>query len=302
VSHTSVIRGRIRENADIGKSTWFQAGGAADMLFRPEDEADLQAFLSTVKPTALVTVIGVGSNLLVRDGGIEGVVIRFGRGFNYVEILPETIDGNILLKAGSGVLNHNLAQFCINNGLTGIEFLSGIPGTVGGALAMNAGAYGLETKDCLYSATLIDKANIKHVTCDEIGYRYRGRQNFKDAVFTSGTFKVQKSTPDKVQSIVQEIQQKREETQPIRAKTGGSTFKNPYPYKAWELIDKAELRGYKLGDAMVSEKHCNFLINNGNATATEIENLGELIRKKVYEQSNVELEWEIKIIGRKPKS
>ena len=286
------VRGKLREGAQLAKVTWFQVGGPADVMFRPEDEADLAAFLKGKPADMPVTVIGVGSNLLVRDGGIRGVVIRLGRPFT--DVVVE--DGAV--HAGAGALDLNVAQTAQMNGIAGLEFLSGIPGTIGGALRMNAGAYGTEIKDVLVSATAIDgSGNIHTVTPDEMKMTYRHCGVPEDWIFTSAILRASSGDPEDIAKRMDEIQKSRAESQPIKSRTGGSTFANPVPKRAWEVIDAAGCRGLKIGGAQMSEQHCNFMINTGDATALDLEQLGDEVRRRVKEHSGVELRWEIRRIG-----
>lgn len=286
------VRGKLREGAQLAKVTWFQVGGPADVMFRPADEADLADFLKGKPDDMPVTVIGVGSNLLVRDGGIRGVVIRLGRPFTDAVVK----DGD--LHVGAGALDLNVAQVAQQAGIAGLEFLSGIPGTIGGALRMNAGAYGSEIKDVLISATAIDGKGIKHtVTPDEMGMSYRHCDLPEDWIFTSAILRGTAGDPDEIAKRMDEIQQARAGSQPIKSRTGGSTFANPVPERAWEVIDAAGCRGLTIGGAQMSEQHCNFMINTGNATALDLEQLGDEVRKRVKEHSGVELRWEIRRIG-----
>jgi UDP-N-acetylmuramate dehydrogenase len=240
-----------------------------------------------------VTVIGVGSNLLVRDGGIDGVVIRLGKGFTEIEKHGNNI------HAGAGALGFNVAMFAAHNDVAGLEFLSGIPGTIGGALAMNAGAYGGEVSSVLVSAEVIDEVgNIYTLPPEEIGYVYRGNTLPEGMIFTRGIFCGTSGKREEIEAAIADITAKRSTTQPIKSRTSGSTFKNPAGQKAWELIDKAGCRGLCVGGAQVSELHCNFFINTGDATAADIENLGEEVRRRVLENSGVQLEWEVQIIGK----
>lgn len=284
---------RLRENADLSKTNWFRVGGAADYLFRPEDAADLAAFFALLPASMPITILGVGSNIIIRDGGIEGVVIKLGRGFNSV-----SRTGN-LIEAGGAVLDLNVAKYACENGIAGLEFLSGIPGTIGGAVRMNAGAYGSDVAAILTKAEIVERSGkIRELTAAELGFVYRNSALPEGAVVTRAWFE---GTPGDTQTIaaqLQDIATAREETQPIRSRTGGSTFKNPEGHKAWELIDKAGCRGMSIGDAQVSEKHCNFLINNGDATAAQLESLGEKVREQVKAKTGIQLEWEIKRIGR----
>lgn len=286
------IRGKLREKALLGPTTWFQVGGPADVLFRPEDAADLALFLKALPCDIPCMVIGVGSNLLVRDGGVKGVVVKLGR--NFTRIQEE--GGHI--RAGAGALGLHLAMAAEDMGLSGLEFLSGIPGTVGGALAMNAGAYNSETADVLVEAELLTReGETLRMTPQELRYAYRSAVIPEGAVFISGLFRAAKGDRDKIATRMDEIAAKRAATQPVKSRTGGSTFKNPEGHKAWELIDQAGCRGKKIGAAQVSEMHCNFLINTGGATASELEQLGENVRAEVHAHSGIMLEWEIKRIG-----
>ncbi|MDA0782783.1 MAG: UDP-N-acetylmuramate dehydrogenase [Proteobacteria bacterium] len=294
VARLPQVRGNYRRNVNLSKINWFNVGGNAEVVFRPEDSADLALFLKNKPEDVKVTVLGVGSNLLVRDGGIDGVVIRLGRGFTQLEC-----DGEKLI-AGAAGLSFNAAMFAASGNIAGLEFLSGIPGTIGGALFMNAGAYGSDVSSVLESAEIIDEAgNINTVTCSDIGYIYRGNTLPHGIIFTKGVFKGKRGNKEDIEKRIYEITQTRESTQPVKSRTGGSTFKNPEGKKAWQLIDEAGCRGLKVGNAQVSEKHCNFFINTGNATAEDIETLGEEVRKRVKENSGIDLQWEIKIIGNK---
>ena len=286
------VRGRLTENAPLGPLTWFRVGGPADVLFRPADAEDLAQFIAGTPADVPVTVIGVGSNLLIRDGGIRGVVIRLGRGFAEVARVGDTVE------AGAGALDLNVALSAQGWGVAGLEFMSGIPGTVGGALRMNAGAYGREMVDVTIAAEVVDdKGTLTRLTPAELGHTYRHSAVPESWIFTKAILKAEPGDPQKIQERLYEIRAQREASQPVRARTGGSTFANPPGAKAWELIDKAGLRGFQLGGAQVSEKHCNFLINTGEATAADIENLGEEARRRVKEMTGIELRWEIRIVG-----
>ncbi len=286
------VRGRLTEDAPLAPVTWFRVGGAAEILFRPADIEDLAAFLAAKPADVPVTVIGVASNLLVRDGGVKGVVIRLGRGF--VEIRPEGSE----VEAGAGALDLNVALTAQQAGIAGLEFMSGIPGTVGGGLRMNAGAYGREFKDVLHEAVALDgRGNRQRVPAAALGLSYRHSDAPEDWIFVSATFVGDRGDPDAIGGRMMTIQSQREATQPIRARTGGSTFANPPGAKAWELIDAAGCRGLKRGGAMVSEKHANFLINTGDATAADLEDLGEEVRRRVHQHAGLLLEWEIRRIG-----
>ena len=286
------VRGRLTENAPLGPLTWFRAGGPADVLFRPADAEDLAKFVAGTPSDVPVTVIGVGSNLLVRDGGIRGVVIRLGRGFAEVARNGDTVE------AGAGALDLNVALSARGWGVQGLEFMSGIPGTVGGALRMNAGAYGREMVDVVLSAEAVDdEGRIRTLTLPELGLSYRHSDVPDSWIFTKAVLKAEPGDPEAILARIQEIRAQREASQPVRARTGGSTFANPPGAKAWELIDRAGCRGLQIGGAQVSEKHCNFLINTGDASAADIEQLGEEVRRRVEQMSGIELRWEIRIIG-----
>jgi UDP-N-acetylmuramate dehydrogenase len=287
------VRGRLTENAPLAPVTWFRVGGPAEVMFRPLDVDDLAGFLARKPADVPVTVIGVASNLLVRDGGIEGVVIRLGRGFTAVEIVGTNVE------AGAAALDLNVALAARDARLGGLEFLSGVPGTIGGALRMNAGAYGSEIKDVLLSAVALDLAGSRHTLTPaqmQLSYRHSGVP--EDWIFVSAMLAGVVAESDAIRRRMAEIQTEREASQPIRARTGGSTFANPPGHKAWELIDRAGCRGLARGGAMVSEKHTNFLINTGTASAADIEGLGEEVRRRVFEQFGVSLEWEIRRVGR----
>jgi len=287
------LRGRISLNASLANTTWFGVGGPADMLFRPTDTEDLAAFLAAVPADVPVTVIGVGSNLLVRDGGVEGVVIRLGRGFAGIES-----QGNRLM-VGAAALDVNVAAVAAQDGIAGLEFLSGVPGTIGGALRMNAGAYGGEMRQVVLSASAVDRSGARHhVTVAELDFTYRHCAAPADWIFTGAVLEGRPGNPADIQDRLAAVRASRDSTQPIRSKTGGSTFKNPPGHRAWELVDQAGCRGLTLGGAMVSEKHTNFLINTGTATAAEIEALGEEVRRRVQDKFGIALEWEIRRIGR----
>lgn len=286
------VRGRYSVAYDLSKVTWFRVGGPAEVLFRPADAEDLKVFLARKPADVSVTVIGVGSNLLVRDGGVRGVVVRLGRAF--AEITVEGIE----ITAGAGALDLNVAKVALDAGLTDLEFLSGIPGTIGGALRMNAGAYGREVKDVLVEARVLDASGLEHnLTTDDLGFTYRRSSIPEDWIFVAARLKGRLGASTEIGRRMREIQDARETTQPTRIATGGSTFKNPQGEAAWEAIDRAGCRGLRLGGAMVSEKHCNFLVNTGEATAADLEGLGEEVRRRVREVTGVSLEWEIRRIG-----
>jgi UDP-N-acetylmuramate dehydrogenase len=286
------VRGRLAANAPLGKLTWFRVGGPAEVLFRPADDLDLAEFLAATPRDIPVTVIGVGSNLLVRDGGIPGVVIRLGRGFAAIETSADTV------SAGAGALDLNVALTAAEAGIAGLEFLSGIPGTVGGGFQTNAGAYGSEFKDVLVSADAVDRGGtIYRVTAAELGFSYRHSTAPHGWIFTGATFSGRRGDKAAVVQRMAEIHASRDAAQPVRARTGGSTFANPPGHQAWQLIDAAGCRGLTRGGAMVSQKHTNFLINTGNATAADIEELGEEVRRRVHARFGITLEWEIRRIG-----
>jgi UDP-N-acetylmuramate dehydrogenase len=286
------LRGRLLPNQPLAEITWFRVGGPAQVLFMPEDEEDLAYFLGALPADVPVTAIGLGSNLIVRDGGVPGVVVRLGRGFNEI-----TIEGT-RLQAGAAVPDVKVARAAQEAGIAGLAFYRGVPGAIGGALRMNAGAYGGETKDVLVYANAVTRGGefVTFSNADmEFSYRHCGVSD--DHIFTAALFQGRPGDRAAIAVEMDKITEAREATQPIKSRTGGSTFKNPPGRKAWELIDAAGCRGLKVGDAQVSEKHCNFLINLGNATAADIESLGETVRQRVKESSGVVLEWEIKRIG-----
>jgi UDP-N-acetylmuramate dehydrogenase len=288
-----VVRGRLESNYPLADLTWFRVGGPAEILYTPADEADLAVFMAGLPADVPSYVIGVGSNLLVRDGGIPGVVIRLGRGFADVKI-----DGPTRVKAGTAALDVRVARFAAENGIDALTFLRGIPGSIGGALRMNGGAYGGETKDALVEARAVDrKGNIKVLNNADMHYSYRHSGTPDDLVFTEATFEGRPGNVVDIMAAMEKITASREATQPIKSRTGGSTFKNPPGLKSWQLIDAAGMRGFSVGSAKVSDMHCNFLINEGGATAAQIEELGETVRAKVKAHSGIELEWEIKRIG-----
>src|SRR6201987_5068128 len=286
------VRGLLTANFALGQQTWFGVGGPAEILFRPADAADLAVFLAALPLEIPVTVVGVGSNLLVRDGGIPGVVIRLGRGFSAIEVEHDQI------RAGAAALDRIVALAAAAAGLGGLEFLSGIPGSIGGSLRMNAGAYGREMKDVLVSAIALDRTGETHtVESRRMGLSYRHTDTDPSWVFVEARLRGASGDRAAIGCRLNEIRAAREATQPVRARTGGSTFKNPPGNSAWRLIDAARCRGLVCGGAMVSEKHANFLINTGSATAADLEALGEEVRRRVYDTSGVVLEWEIERLG-----
>jgi UDP-N-acetylmuramate dehydrogenase len=286
------LRGRLLANQSLAELTWFRVGGPAQILFMPEDEQDLAYALGNLPVDIVVTVIGLGSNLIVRDGGVPGVVIRLGRGFGNVAVEDTRI------RAGAAVPDVKVARAAQEAGIAGLSFMRGIPGGVGGALRMNGGAYGRETKDALIEARAVDRAGRIHVLRNaDMGYTYRHCGVSTDYIFTEALYQGERGDPAVIAAEMDKITESREATQPIKSRTGGSTFKNPQGRKAWQLIDAAGCRGLKVGGAQVSELHCNFLINRGGATAADIEALGENVRRRVKETSGVALEWEIERIG-----
>ena len=289
----SALRGRLMANQSLAELTWFRVGGPAQVLFMPEDEADLADFLVHLPAEIPVVVIGLGSNLIVRDGGVPGVVIRLGRGFGEVKVE----DGS-RIRAGTAAPDVKVSRIAQEAAIAGLAFFRGIPGAVGGALRMNGGAYGRETKDALIEARGVDRAGRLRVFSNgDMHYSYRHCGVPDDVVFTQALFQGTPGDPAAIAAEMEKITESREATQPIKSRTGGSTFKNPPGHKAWQLIDAAGCRGLKVGGAQVSEMHCNFLINLGSATAADIETLGETVRRRVKENSGVELEWEIMRIG-----
>ncbi|CCE08935.1 UDP-N-acetylenolpyruvoylglucosamine reductase (MurB-like) [Bradyrhizobium sp. STM 3843] len=287
------LRGRLLANEPLAPLTWFRVGGPAQALFTPADADDLAYFLKHLPSALPIYVIGVGSNLIVRDGGVPGVVIRLApRGFGEVSAADD------IVTAGTAALDKRVAEVAASANLSGLEFLFGIPGTIGGALRMNAGANGGETKDVLVEATAIDRqGNTHRFSNAEMKFTYRASGTDPALIFTSARFRGRPSAPEAIRARMAEVQAHRETAQPIREKTGGSTFKNPPGHSAWKLIDAAGCRGLKLGGAQVSEMHCNFLINTGQTTGHDIEALGETVRERVKASSGIELQWEIKRIG-----
>jgi UDP-N-acetylmuramate dehydrogenase len=287
------FRDRIRAQADLSKTNWFRVGGAAEFLFKPEDSNDLAAFLKLLPLDIPVTILGVGSNVIIRDGGIDGVVIKLGRGFTQMSIMDSQ------LSVGAACLDVNAAQFACDHCVGGLEFLSGIPGTIGGAVKMNGGAYGSDVSNIITQIDIVDRSgDIHQLSKEQIGFSYRHSVLPEGVIVTGALLQGVAADAKIITQKMQEIAKSREDTQPIRTRTGGSTFKNPEGHKAWELIDRAGCRGLMVGGAQVSEKHCNFFINTGDATAKDIEALGEEVRKRVKEKTDISLEWEIKRIGK----
>jgi UDP-N-acetylmuramate dehydrogenase len=289
------VRGSLEADAPLARFTWFKVGGPADALFQPEDADDLAGFLRDKPADVPVTVIGTASNIIIRDGGIEGVVVRIGRGFAGIDI-----EGDVI-TAGAGANDLNVARKARDAGLGGLEFLTGIPGAIGGALRMNAGAYGREIKDVIIDAEALDEQGKPHrLELAGLGFGYRHCAVPEDWIFTAARLRGVAGDKDEIAGRMDDIQAEREKTQPVKTPTGGSTFRNPEGAKAWELIDKAGCRGLKRGGARVSDRHCNFLINDGEATAADLEGLGEEIRRRVLKRTGVKLEWEIRRFGRHP--
>lgn len=294
------LKPNLRQNADLSKTNWFGVGGRAEYLFKPENASDLADFLAALPAEIPVTVLGVGSNIIIRDGGIDGVVVKLGRSFTEYAVTSTEYQ----LEVGAANLDLNIAGFAAENGIAGLEFLSGIPGTIGGAVRMNAGAYGADISQVLVSAEVVTRdGKIIKITNAELGFSYR-KSNLPDgAIVTKAVLQGRAGKRDEIFAQIADIKKSREETQPIRERTGGSTFKNPpenqgVGHKAWELIDRAGCRGLMVGGAQMSEKHCNFMINTGNATASDLENLGEEVIKRVLAKTGITLEWEIKRIGK----
>jgi UDP-N-acetylmuramate dehydrogenase len=286
------LRGRLVANQSLAELTWFRVGGPAQTFFMPEDEDDLVYFFANLPTEIPVTIVGLGSNLIVRDGGVPGVVIRLGRGFSNI-----AVDG-LNLRAGAAVPDVKVARAAQEAGLAGLSFLRGIPGSIGGALRMNGGAYGREVKDALVEARAVDRGGKVHrVGNADMGFSYRHCGVPDDYVFTQALFRGERGEPAAIAAEMDKITEAREATQPVKSRTGGSTFKNPPGQKAWQLVEAAGCRGLRMGDAQVSQMHTNFLINLGKATAADIETLGETVRQRVKESSGVELEWEIKRVG-----
>jgi UDP-N-acetylmuramate dehydrogenase len=287
------LRGRLMANQSLSELTWFRAGGPAQVLFMPEDEADLAYFLARLPDRIPITVVGLGSNLIVRDGGVPGVVVRLGRGFNAV-----TIEPGERVRAGAAVPDVKVARAAQEAGISGLAYLRGIPGAIGGALRMNGGAYGRETKDALIEARGLDRrGQLRLMAVADMHYAYRHCGAPPDIIFTEALFQGAAGDPVAIAAAMDEITESREATQPVKSRTGGSTFKNPPGQKAWQLIDAAGCRGLRIGDAQVSPLHCNFLINLGSASSADIEGLGETVRARVKQGSGIDLEWEIKRIG-----
>jgi len=288
------VRGRLTFNAPLAPLVWFKSGGSAEWLFEPKDEQDLVDFLRELDPSVPVMALGLGSNLIVRDGGVAGVVIRLGKAFAKIQRIDE-----MTLRCGGGASGILVSSTARDAGIAGLEFLRGIPGTVGGFVRMNGGAYGREVGDILVSAKLaLRTGEVVEWPANKFGYTYRHSEVSPGAVVIEATFRGASGDPEAIGAEMDAIARAREESQPLRSRTGGSTFKNPAGHKAWALIDAAGCRGLRQGDAQVSEKHCNFLLNLGSATSAEIEALGEEVRRRVEAKTHINLEWEIQRVGR----
>jgi UDP-N-acetylmuramate dehydrogenase len=287
------VRGRLEADAPLAPLVWFKSGGAAQWLFEPKDVADLKDFIRELDAATPVMALGLGSNMIIRDGGVPGITVRLGKAFAQVEGIDSTT-----LRCGGGASGILVSSKARDLGIGGIEFLRSIPGTVGGFVRMNGGAYGREVKDILVECEVVLRSGeTVTLSADALRYSYRYSELPEQAIVVSATFRGHVDAPAAIQAEMDRIAKAREESQPLRSRTGGSTFKNPPGSKAWKLIDEAGCRGLKIGDAQVSEKHCNFLLNLGNATAGEIEALGEAVRRRVRDHSGVELEWEIQRVG-----
>lgn len=293
-----IVRGEYRHNFSLKQTTWFKVGGNAEVFFKPEDIEDLIDFIQQIDKKVPITILGNCSNVIIRDGGIDGVVIKLGRNFVNMNLDDDFI------RVGAGALNSSVATYALQNSRSGIAFLVGIPGTIGGGIRMNAGAYGIEFKDILHSFKAIDfSGKIHEFEADESLFSYRDCHLPEELIFIEATLKTSKGNPDEIKAKINEINEQRSNSQPIKEKTGGSTFANPAGQnlgskRAWQLIDEAGMRGYRIGGAIFSEKHCNFMINIDDATAKNLEDLGALAIQKVKEKSGVELKWEIKRLGK----
>jgi len=287
------VRGKLTPNAPLAPLVWFKSGGSAEWLFEPKDEEDLVAFLKDLASETPVMALGLGSNMIVRDGGVPGVVVRLGKAFSKIDKVDD-----VTLRCGGGASGILVSSTARDAGIAGLEFLRGIPGTVGGFVRMNGGAYGREVKDILTSARLVLRdGTLVDWPIEKLGYTYRHSDVPDGAVVVQATFRGTPGQPEAIGAEMDAIARAREESQPLRSRTGGSTFKNPPGHKAWALVDAAGCRGLTLGDAQVSEKHCNFLLNLGSASSAEIEALGEEVRRRVLAKTNITLEWEIQRVG-----
>jgi UDP-N-acetylmuramate dehydrogenase len=288
------VRGRLTRDAPLAPLVWFKSGGKAEWLFEPKDEDDLVSFLRELDPDVPLMALGLGSNLIVRDGGVPGVVVRLGKPFSRIDRLDETT-----IRCGGGASGILVSSSARDAGIAGLEFLRGIPGTVGGFVRMNGGAYGREVSDVLVSVRLVLRSGeIAEWPAEKLGYTYRHSEVPMGAVVIEAVFRGSPGDPEAIGAEMDAIARAREESQPLRSRTGGSTFKNPPGHKAWALIDAAGCRGFQMGDAQVSEKHCNFLLNLGSATSAEIEALGEEVRRRVEAKTHITLEWEIQRVGK----
>lgn len=287
------VRGKLTPKAPLAPLVWFKSGGPADWLFEPKDADDLRSFLRDLDPAIPIMGLGLGSNLIVRDGGIPGVVIRLGKAFGELGARDNSI------RAGGGASGIAVSSFARDNGIAGLEFLRGIPGTVGGAVRMNAGAYGREVSDALQLVEVVNRSGeLRTISAKELRYSYRHSELPEDSIVVAAHFSGEYGDRDSIQAEMDRISASREASQPLRSKTGGSTFKNPDGHKAWQLVDEAGCRGLAVGGAQVSEKHTNFLINTGEATSADIEALGEEVRRRVKDKSGIELQWEIQRVGK----
>jgi UDP-N-acetylmuramate dehydrogenase len=293
------VAGKLTPNAPLAPLVWFKSGGAADWLFEPKDLADLQHFLADLDPVVPVMALGLGSNLIVRDGGVPGVVVRLGKPFAWVNTVGKGLFGiDDVLDCGGGASGILVSSMARDHGIAGLEFLRSIPGTVGGFVRMNGGAYGSEVKDVLVDCDVVLRSGeLRTLALAELGFTYRHSELPDGAIVVAARFRGEPGNPGDIQTEMDRIAASREASQPLRSKTGGSTFKNPDGHKAWQLVDAAGCRGLTIGSAQVSEKHTNFLINTGHATSSEIEALGDEVRRRVKAQSGVELEWEIQRVG-----
>lgn len=293
ISQLPEVRGRLQADAPLAPLCWLRVGGAAEVLFTPADPEDLSSFLASASREIPLSILGLASNTLVRDGGVPGIVVQMRRGFGDIEI-----EAGSRIRAGAAVPDRNLAAAAARAGIAGFSFYRGIPGCVGGALRMNAGAHGGETADLLVEARAVDREGCEHVLgVEDMKYSYRHCGASKDLIFTEAVFEGRPGDPEALMAEMDEIQQTREETQPVRSRTGGSTFKNPPGHSAWKLIDAAGCRGLRVGGAHMSKMHCNFLINDGEASASDIEDLGEQVRARVKADCGIELQWEVRRIG-----
>lgn len=289
------FRGTFTPNADIAKATWFRVGGVAEYLFQPADADDLSNFLKYCPVDTPITILGLGSNVIIRDGGIKGVVIKLGKKFADI-----THDDDGIITVGAGTSDVIVAKYAAQHGLGGLEFLVGIPGNIGGALRMNAGAYGTEIADVLIDAKIMTRdGTIQTIPITDMHFSYRHNALPDDVIFLSARFKTYAEETTIITSKLEEIKKQRADTQPVKDRTGGSTFANPDGHKAWQLIDAVGGRGFEIGGAKMSEKHCNFMLNTGNATAANLESLGEEMRRRVKGKFNIDLQWEIRRIGEK---